>query len=55
MKLLGIPGKTYTLERSQNLRDWTPVASAQAPADGIVEVVDPNPPRGSAFYRTAGR
>lgn len=51
MTLLGIPGKTYTLERSGDLQNWVALQSVPAPADGEVAFDDPSPPMGGAFYR----
>ncbi|MGH8245843.1 MAG: hypothetical protein ACREUU_05355, partial [Gammaproteobacteria bacterium] len=51
----GLPGSTYLLERSENLRDWTVVTEAFAPANGTVNLEDMNPPQATAFYRTRVR
>jgi hypothetical protein len=48
----GIPGRTYTVQRSiGGLNDWETLASATADASGKVSFIDDNPPPGSAFYR----
>ncbi len=47
----GIPGTTYLLERSENLRDWTIVNEALAPANGQINLNDAGPLSGNAFYR----
>jgi hypothetical protein len=51
-RFAGIPGFTYTIERSTDGTDWTAVGSAVVPADGLFEFLDSNPPSGSVFYRT---
>ena len=53
MSLLGIPGKTYKLERSEDLVGWAEVGQVSAPADGWVHFADLAPPAGGAFYRVA--
>jgi regulation of enolase protein 1 (concanavalin A-like superfamily) len=55
MSLLGIPGQMHVLERTSNLQDWEPVASVAAPPNGLVHLLDPNPPGGTAFYRVVAR
>jgi hypothetical protein len=49
---IGTEGGIYTLQRSINLNnDWTDVDSETAPAGGAVQIIDPDPPSGRAFYR----
>jgi hypothetical protein len=47
----GIPGRSYQIQRSTNLVDWTLIATVVAAGNGAVEFVDENPPEGSGFYR----
>jgi hypothetical protein len=47
-----IPGFAYIVERSGTNANWTPVGNVVAPADGITEFLDPNPPSGPLYYRT---
>jgi uncharacterized delta-60 repeat protein len=48
----GIPGRSYTVQRSTNLLTWTTLATVTATADGRITVTDPSPPQPSAYYRT---
>jgi hypothetical protein len=48
----GIPGRSYTIQRSTNLLTWTTLATVTAAADGRITVTDPLPPQPSAYYRT---
>jgi len=47
----GTPGGRYRIQRSADLRDWTPLAAVDAQADGAFSVTDPDPPVDAAFYR----
>jgi hypothetical protein len=51
-RFAGIPGFTYTIERSTDGADWTAVGSVVVPANGLFEFLDSTPPSGSVFYRT---
>jgi hypothetical protein len=51
-RFAGIPGFTYTIERSTDGADWTAVGSVVVPANGLLEFLDSTPPAGSVFYRT---
>jgi hypothetical protein len=53
VRFAGVPGRTYEVERSTNLLNWTPLASVIAPLHGLVEYEDAAPPMGGAFYRMA--
>ena len=53
VRFAGVPGRTYGLQRSTNLVNWTPLATLIAPAHGVIEYEDANPPGGGAFYRMA--
>jgi hypothetical protein len=49
----GIPGRTYTVQRAPTpTGPWTPLANVVVNPSGIGTYTDPNPPAGSAFYRT---
>jgi hypothetical protein len=55
VRFAGIPGFTYTLERTQNLSPaaWQAIGGTiTVPANGIAEYPDTTAPVGSAFYRT---
>lgn len=41
----------YELQRSGNLIDWSVISSLEVNTPGLVELNDPAPPGGSAFYR----
>lgn len=48
----GIPGRTYTVQRSiSGLDDWETLATVTADAAGRVSFTDESQPPGSAFYR----
>jgi hypothetical protein len=49
----GIPGNTYTVERSTDMLAWSPIGSFTVPDNGIAQFTDSNPPAGQGFYRTA--
>jgi hypothetical protein len=49
---LGIPGRSYVIQRSANLTSWTVLGSVTAAADGKINYTDPNPLPSSGFYRT---
>ena len=51
----GIPGNTYTLQRSTNLATgfWTPIGTVTLPDNGIGTYTDTNAPASMGFYRTA--
>jgi hypothetical protein len=51
MRLTGAAGRTYTVQRSPDLRSWTDVGGFQAPAD----VTDGGAGTGAAFYRAVAR
>lgn len=46
----GIPGLSYTVERSTDLMTWTPLSTVTAPANGLFSITD-NDGLPSAFYR----
>lgn len=41
----------YQLQRSGDLSDWSVISSTQVNTPGLVELNDPTPPGGRAFYR----
>ncbi len=47
----GIPGRSYEVQRSSNLIDWTVIATVTAAANGAVTFIDESPPSGNTFYR----
>jgi hypothetical protein len=47
----GIPGRSYTVQRSTNLLTWTTLATVTAAADGRITFTDPSPPQPSGYYR----
>jgi len=48
----GIPGRSYRIQRSIDLTNWTDLGSANAGADGKIPFSDPAPPSPQGFYRT---
>ena len=48
----GIPGRSYTIQRSTNLTTWTTLATVTAGADGKIRFTDPSPPQPNGYYRT---
>jgi hypothetical protein len=47
----GIGGRTYMVQRSTNMAQWSFLATLVAGPTGVVTFIDNNPPAGSAFYR----
>jgi hypothetical protein len=47
----GTPGGAYILQRSTTLGGWVDIATENASPAGLVEITDPDPPAGKAFYR----
>jgi hypothetical protein len=47
----GIPGRSYQVQRSIDLSNWTPLNTVVAASNGAVTFTDTSPPEGSAFYR----
>jgi uncharacterized delta-60 repeat protein len=49
----GVPGRSYTIERAPAITGpWSTLAAPTAPMSGLIEYVDTNALRGTAFYRT---
>ena len=56
MTVAGIPGRSYTVQRTQDLGGspvWTDLFTTNAPAAGLFQFVDQTPPGGSVFYRAS--
>jgi autotransporter-associated beta strand protein len=51
LQLVGRPGVTYHLDRSTNLLTWLTISTNTAPANGLFQYFDPNPPNPAAFYK----
>jgi uncharacterized repeat protein (TIGR03803 family) len=51
VKLTGIPGLTYQLQRSTDLLHWTNLWSRVLPESLLIDYEDPDPPPDAAFYR----
>ena len=52
MVFRGIPGRSYTVQRSTDMVTWSDFATVTAGADGKISFTDPAPPAPSGFYRT---
>jgi len=52
MVFRGIPGRSYTIQRSTDLTNWINLGDVTAGADGKIPFIDPPPLPGTAFYRT---
>ena len=51
LNFVGRPGSTYHLDRSTNLLTWITISTNTAPANGLFQYTDPNPPYPAAFYK----
>ena len=51
----GIPGRSYLIQRSIDLRNWPTVATVIASDTGTIEWQDPTPPGPTSYYRLANR
>lgn len=51
LNFVGRPGSTNYLDRSTNLLDWITISTNIAPANGLFQYFDPNPPLPAAFYK----
>ena len=49
----GIQDQLYKIQRSTDLQHWTTLTILIGDGDGTILYIDPTPPAGSAFYRTA--
>ena len=52
MVFRGIPGRSYTIQRSTDLTNWIDLVDVTAGADGKISYTDPAPPMPQGFYRT---
>ena len=48
---VGIPGYSYTVQRTADLLTWSDQLTTNAPLTGLFQYTDLNPPQPSAFYR----
>ncbi|TAK99169.1 MAG: DUF5011 domain-containing protein, partial [Verrucomicrobia bacterium] len=55
VRFAGIPGYTYTMERSTDLTNWASIGTFTVGDDGIADFEDANPPVSQAFYRTVSQ
>lgn len=55
LRFVGIPSRTYAIERTTSLASpaWLSLGTAQADGQGLLAFVDTSPPPEGAFYRTA--
>lgn len=49
----GLPGLSYRIERSTDLKRWDTVETVVSGDNGEIDFSDPSPPAGAAFYRIA--
>jgi hypothetical protein len=47
----GIPGTTYTVQRSTDLSTWTDLTTVTADSNGLVSYVDVGAPTPNAYYQ----
>jgi hypothetical protein len=53
LRFTGVPGSSYTIERALAITGpWATINTQTAPASGLIEYLDTNPPIGAAFFRT---
>jgi hypothetical protein len=57
LRFAGAPGSQYEVQRSSDLKAWTPIGTWQAPLHGLIELEDVEAPWGviPAFYRMVRR
>ncbi len=51
LRLLGVPGRLYTIQVSTDLATWDELATATADPLGLYTIEDPIPPAPARFYR----
>ncbi|MCL5096483.1 MAG: hypothetical protein M1608_02905 [Candidatus Omnitrophica bacterium] len=54
MTFAGVPSYSYVVQRTQDLPGapvWTDLTTTNAPANGLFQFTDPNPPGGNLYYR----
>ena len=52
MVFRGIPGRSYLIQRSSDLSNWSDLGTVTAGPDGKIQYTDPAPPVPQGFYRT---
>ena len=55
MVFRGIPGRSYLIQRSSDLANWSDLGTATAGPDGKIPFTDPAPPVPQGFYRTQAK
>lgn len=55
LHLTGTAGRSYLLQRSDDLGAWTSLGLTIAAADNTFDATDPAPPKGRAFYRVQAK
>jgi subtilisin-like proprotein convertase family protein len=53
LRFAGIPGYTYSVERTSDLATWIAIGNFTVPDNGIAVFTDSNAPAGQGFYRTS--
>ena len=53
LKFQGIPGRSYQIQRSQDLATWATIATVNADSRGAMTFTDATPPQPNAYYRLA--
>ena len=54
LRVTGLPGRSYNFERTPALTGpWNTISTQTAPASGLFEYLDTNPPANAGFYRTS--
>jgi len=51
LEFQGIPGRTYEVQRTTNMVQWSVLSTLVAGPTGVLSYTDNNPPQGAAFYR----
>ena len=51
VKMVGIAGRSYRVQRTTDLSHWDTVKTVVATENGVVDYIDPDPPSTQAFYR----
>ena len=56
IRILGIPGRTYSLQRKASIASaWEAAGAVSIGESGTIEITDTNAPGGTAFYRTSAQ
>jgi hypothetical protein len=54
IRFTAVPGRAYNIERAPFVTGlWSTIVTSTAPASGIIDYIDANPPTGAGFYRTS--